>query len=831
MKKKTERYSESYSRKWKSAWVILVLIFSIISIPAAGEEDNTGNGTSIGQSPEQVIIENDSSDSSENAGMSPENETEEIGDTDSKKSAGPGQESTVESGNGSEGEENEIEAFEPGTKANSDIQNNDAIIPESPENEPEPQEEASGSAGDQEGVDKGQDPDKGLNNGADNGENEAGNPESRTGADNGTQYGQSRDDDQEPEIVEENNTDNQKTRKENSDSQTGQNSSAQTQETEKGGSDLQTGQHNNTENQKNTTHKPVPDTEVEKGIENPPGEEVNPEQKTGEENASGSVEEGIEHETGVNDDIDEQGNTEENQDTGRHSGTKQQENIVKVPEQKQKAGNNIASSEDGGANVKLKEKVENGTDNKKSDLGRTDPDVRVYNRAESPRVAGIEERPETGVCNCTKVPESKKLIPEVKTIQCNWAGNLGNQEVKPEIKVYYLANNTGNGTGNETVIPEIEQKESSWNNLKFILSYRYSLRSFYTVNESVKISYQGSETLRHENVNIYLVKAYDPGFPGKTILNGTDGNEDSLEEILSNNTEFYVQIPAVLNGDGDLPPLTLGPLSAGSYRVLITLAGNETNKPDQEKEILLANYFDVLEYRMEAKVPYTIEEGENLEVNLNLRNAPARTGYTYWAVLLRADTCENENIPARAAVLARPVVNGVDIIRNLEAGLTGNESGAGKDGLKNEIQNFIGKENGTISIGEEDQSTLSLTGMDLPPGDYILFAGAHEKGRGLAGLAQKELRISSKDSPGASLSSLSETYLGNISSMKSQYSSFMGISSIFGISDTFISEEIKPHIQTKAIAHVIRNPPKIPSFLLGFTGTLLIGLAVLRKRK
>jgi methanogen extracellular protein (TIGR04279 family) len=803
LKKKTERYNESYGRKWKSVWVILVLVFSIISVPAAGEEDNTGNGTSIGLSPERIITENDSSDSSENTGMSLTNETEEIGDTDSKKNAEPGQESTVESGNGSEEEENKIETLEPGIEANSDTQNNDAIIPESPENEPEPQEETNNSSGDQENTDKGQEPDIGLNNETGNGENEAGNPESNTETGKGTQYGQSKYDDQEPKIVEENNTENQKTRKENSDSQTGQNNSAKTQETGKKASDpeteqnndaktqetgrtketgkessdLQTEQHDNTENRKNTTHKPVPDTEVEKGIENPPGEEVN-------------------------------------------------------PEQKQEAGNNIASSEDGGANVKLKEKVENGTDNKKSDLGRTDPDVRVYNRAESPKVAGIEERPETRVCNCTKIPESKKLIPEVKTIQCNWTGNLGNKEVKPEIKVCYLANNTGNGTGNETVIPEIEQKGSSWNNLKFILSYRYSLRSFYTVNESVKISYQGSETLRHEDVNIYLVKAYDPGFPEKTILNGTDGNEDSLEEILSNNTEFYVQIPAVLNGDGDLPPLTLGPLSAGSYRVLITLAGNETDKPDQEKEILLANYFDVLEYRMEAKVPYTIEEGENLEVNLNLRNAPARTGYTYWAVLVRADTCEtNENIPARAAVLARPVVNGVDIIRSLEAGLTGNESGAGKDKIRNEIQNLIGKESGTISIGEEDQSTLSLTGIDLPPGDYILFAGAHEKGRGLAGLAQKELRISSKDSPGASLSSLSGTYLGNISSMKSQYSSFMGISSIFGIPDTFISEEIKPHIQTKAIAKVIRNPPKIPSFLLGFTGTLLIGLAVLRKRK
>ena len=60
MKKKTERYNKSYGRKWKSVLVILILVFSIISVPAAGEEDNTGNGTSIGLSPER-IIENDSS--------------------------------------------------------------------------------------------------------------------------------------------------------------------------------------------------------------------------------------------------------------------------------------------------------------------------------------------------------------------------------------------------------------------------------------------------------------------------------------------------------------------------------------------------------------------------------------------------------------------------------------------------------------------------------------------------------------------------------------------------------------------------------------------------
>ncbi len=33
------------------------------------------------------------------------------------------------------------------------------------------------------------------------------------------------------------------------------------------------------------------------------------------------------------------------------------------------------------------------------------------------------------------------------------------------------------------------------------------------------------------------------------------------------------------------------------------------------------------------------------------------------------------------------------------------------------------------------------------------------------------------------------------------------------------------------LAEVLRNPPKLFSFLLGFAGTLLTGLAVLRKKK
>jgi methanogen extracellular protein (TIGR04279 family) len=54
---------------------------------------------------------------------------------------------------------------------------------------------------------------------------------------------------------------------------------------------------------------------------------------------------------------------------------------------------------------------------------------------------------------------------------------------------------------------------------------------------------------------------------------------------------------------------------------------------------------------------------------------------------------------------------------------------------------MIGEGNGTISIGEDNQNTLSMTTFDLPPGNYILFAAAYENGKGLASVAQTELTI------------------------------------------------------------------------------------------
>ncbi|WP_292382045.1 TIGR04279 domain-containing protein, partial [Methanosarcina sp. UBA289] len=452
--------------------------------------------------------------------------------------------------------------------------------------------------------------------------------------------------------------------------------------------------------------------------------------------------------------------------------------------------------------------------------------IKTIDRAVSKDINEVKKESKIKTCNGTKIVECKVVKTEVNV--SSWMTSLGNQEVKTEIKVY----NWTDIQGNESVIPEIKTEKNSWNNLNFILSYPYSIRSFYTVNESLKLNYNGPEAFGQQNVDIYLVKERNSNVPEKEISSNMNGSMISFEDIF-NNTESYIQIPATLNKDGDLTPLTLGPLQAGNYWIIIILAGNETENPESEKEILLANYFEVLEYEMEAGAPYTLTEGEDLEVNLNLKNAPAQKNYTYWAVLIKDDayTVSESKNPSWMTVGVRPVVNGVDIIKSLETSLMKSESKNEKDELKNEIQTLIGGGNGTISIGEKNQDTLSLKSLDLPPGDYLLLTGAYENSEGLAGIAQKELRISAENKYGLGVRSSSENTFDSNSSLKFKVSPLMGIKSILENPKSFILEDVKPYIQANSLVEMVKNPPKVPSFLLGFAGTLLIGLAVLRKWK
>ncbi len=100
---------------------------------------------------------------------------------------------------------------------------------------------------------------------------------------------------------------------------------------------------------------------------------------------------------------------------------------------------------------------------------------------------------------------------------------------------------------------------------------------------------------------------------------------------------------------------------------------------------------------------------------------------------------------------------------------------------------------------------------------------------------QEELKTSGGSSRKSSLISSSENSIGenttNSNSVPNKISSLMRIKSILETPKSFIAEDINPYVQANSLSEVLRNPPRLPSFLLGFAGTLLIGLVILKKRK
>lgn len=552
------------------------------------------------------------------------------------------------------------------------------------------------------------------------------------------------------------------------------------------------------------------ETEIKKDTGSQENPEKNPEIKEVESNSIDNQEgpeASPETKTEIEQDTDNQQNVERNLDTGigEERDTENKENIEKNPEtgirsekstdnhesarkdpetekvescstdnrkypyenpaQKEETKETPRSQVNSESNLKLK----TSTDNEKCSSGssQTKTEIKTGSRDGSKHLKITEAETELKEEGCSRIksfrscglkPETKikafsgeknlksdHMEAQVNIGRINWTHVPGSRELKAESESNLWLSFPLERLWNKELRSE-ESGESSWNNLKFILSYPCSLRSYYNTHESVKINYRGSKALRGQKVDVYLVKARSPGFSEETVNNITDGNTVRFEDIFDKNTEFYIQIPATLNEAGNLSPLTLGPLPEGSYWVLITLAGSETKAPEPEKNILLANYFEVLKYEMEAEAPHTLEEGENFEVNLSLKNVPAQEDYIYWAVLISEDACgTGANTGSETSgtnAVAGTFANGLKLIRDFGLNSTNSESETGKDNLKSKFQALIGEGNSTISIGEENQSNLSVNSLGLAPGKYWLFAGAYEKDRRLAGMAQEELTIS-----------------------------------------------------------------------------------------
>lgn len=418
----------------------------------------------------------------------------------------------------------------------------------------------------------------------------------------------------------------------------------------------------------------------------------------------------------------------------------EEENIKTTSEEKQntkeKIVENLKNEPKASKEITITNKIdtknsleETPADNKKSDHQKIlNNQIKQENKQESNDIKNnkkstslnLKTSPNKEICSSVQVKFEKKepvkclFTPEIKI--CN-----KNKSVTHKLRVCNSSlENNQTKTFNWTYLPVSEELNSenstkernNWNIIKLILSYPRSSDSFYTTHETIKFDYKGSEPF--EKVNIYIVKERP------SILQNNTAEPLTFEDIVNENTESYIQIPATLKEEGKLPIMSFGPLPAGNYWILVTNA---------QKGIYSASYFKVLEYEISASSPLTLKEGENLEVNLALKNVPSQENYTYWAALINEAAYKEKMNTTEID----PCLKGIDSIENLKA------ANPGKDLLQKEIQKMIGEGNGTVSIGE--QGNLSLTALDLPAGNYLLFTGAYEDNKGLIGLAQKEISI------------------------------------------------------------------------------------------
>lgn len=334
---------------------------------------------------------------------------------------------------------------------------------------------------------------------------------------------------------------------------------------------------------------------------------------------------------------------------------------------------------------------------------------------------------------------------ERKQESCILATNKENTSDNPENTTRKFYNTIVTET--EKLSFDINSGVSNWLKMKLIQAqHSGSVSSFYTTSDKIEFQYKSPENqTKDQKVNIYFVMEQNQSFPEKTVMGIIDENNFNLDDVINKDTKSYIQTPVTLSEDGTmLEPLIFGPLPAGSYWILVTPAENKTTSFGSEKKILSVNYFKVLKYEMDAKTPNSIKAGDNFEINLTLNNSSAQEDYTYWATL-RKESQQGANVTTNSNAQTQDkfenFMKELSIIQDFSLNSTYCDSSSSKQELQNEINTLQGVNNCTISIGKENQSTLSLSSSSLSPGNYSLFAGAYEKGNGFVGITQKSITI------------------------------------------------------------------------------------------
>ncbi|AKB50133.1 hypothetical protein MSBRW_0880 [Methanosarcina barkeri str. Wiesmoor] len=323
-----------------------------------------------------------------------------------------------------------------------------------------------------------------------------------------------------------------------------------------------------------------------------------------------------------------------------------------------------------------------------------------------------------------------------------WIQLSGGQEIQLPQPLSFIYNGTNCVEKAGTIV-----KLNKDNNTEVNYTYPYATHPFYTDGQRVTMTYNGPSALKNQKVNVYLVNGSSVSSVKKAIV--LAGNESiNLGEIFGEGTDnSYIRLCATLDKKGDLlKPITFYSLKPGSYGIIVTLADDKYREnTSMEKKVLSATGFEIVNYELKTKADNNIKEGDNLDVTMSLKKAPADGEFTYGALLINEEAYRAEiNVSTNGTINGTNAsINDLDI-RDLGINSTNYKSKLNKSELTKAAQTLIGEGNGTISIGDKNQDTLSLTTFDLAPGDYILITGAYEPGKGLVGIDQDKLKISTK---------------------------------------------------------------------------------------
>ncbi len=284
---------------------------------------------------------------------------------------------------------------------------------------------------------------------------------------------------------------------------------------------------------------------------------------------------------------------------------------------------------------------------------------------------------------------------------------------------------------------------SSSNNENYTISYpstpSYTTLPVYLPGENVSMSFFGDSVLKG-NVDVYVFNITSKSADGILKFLST-GDVKNLRSTFNKTKDGnYKNYSAVLGGNGDLSSFDLGSFDPGQYCIVLVQKND-----DGSRTALSATAFVVAEYDLIVSAPASIEIGQNLDdisMAFNGTSSNNSSNYTYGAILVNEQVYKaNIEANSNGTINSTSVlVNGEHFTDKFDINVSNYKSKLTKNELQNEIQNLIGKGNGTIAVGV-GQEKLPLTTFELPEGHYYLFVGAYDPKGKIAGLTQLDLQI------------------------------------------------------------------------------------------